>query len=162
MNCPIESRNPEILLAHAAGELDAAMAQSVDLHMAECAACRSMAAGQAALWKALDLWPAPAVSLDFDRRLYHRIDVEMHASWWQRVSRRFRLIPLRQFLPVTAAAGLLLMAGWILREPAKVTAVPRQADTVRAEQVERTLDDMELLHQFSVANSNKGESENAL
>lgn len=149
-------------MARAGRELDTAAAQALEQHLAECAPCRLMAAQQAALWKALDRWQAPAVSLDFDRRLYRRIDAEMHASWWQRVSRGLSLIPLHQVLPVTALAGLLLMAGLILHEPGKVAGVPRHTETVRADQVERTLDDMELLRQFSAANSKEDEHGNAL
>jgi len=89
MNCPMESHNPEMLVAYAAGELDAATAEAFERHMAECAGCRSVAGEQTALWKALDAWEAPPVSLDFDRRLYRRIDEEAGVSWRQRFSRAF-------------------------------------------------------------------------
>src|ERR1700693_6023091 len=111
MNCPIESRNPEMLVAYAAGELDLETTQALELHMAGCPDCRSMAAGQTAVWKALDAWEAPLVSPDFDRRLYRRIGQGTRLSWWERLTRPFRPMPLRQLLPLTATAGLLLVAG---------------------------------------------------
>ena len=153
MNCPIGSHNSEMLVAYAAGELDAAASRVLEQHLAACASCRSLADEQAALWTSLDAWEAPPVSPDFDRRLYRRIDAEVRLSWWQRVSRPFRIMPLHQALPLTAMAGLLLMAGLIMRDPGKFAVVPRGGEAVRADQVERTLDDYELLRQFSAASS---------
>src|SRR5450755_308988 len=107
MNCPIENRNPDVLMAYVAGQLDTVTSGALERHLAGCAACRSFAAKQAALWKTLDAWEAPAVSLDFDRRLYHRIEAEAPASLWERITGSFRFLPLRQALPLTAVAGLL-------------------------------------------------------
>jgi anti-sigma factor RsiW len=163
MNCPIESRNPEMLVAYAAGALDRDAARALELHMAGCAACLSMAADQRAVWKALDDWETPEVSPDFNRRLYRQIDEGLPLSWWERLARQFRAMPLRQALPLTATAGLLLMAGLILQHPSPL--VPRPAahgQIVRAEQVEKTLDDLELLHQFDTAKSTEGSHPDAL
>ncbi len=153
MNCPMENHNPEALVAYAAGELDFEAAAAIERRLAGCAACRTLASEQAALWKALDAWEAPSLSLDFDRRLYRRIDAEGRTGWWARISRQFRPMPLRQALPLTAMAGLLLAAGLILRQPGRMVAVPHGGEIVRADQVERTLDDLELLRDFSAANS---------
>ena len=153
MNCPIESHNPEMLVAYAAGELEPAAAAMLREHLAACAPCRSLARQQAALWTALDAWEAPAPSLDFDRRLYRRIDGETDQPWWRRLSRPFRIMPLRQALPLTAMACLLLMAGMIVHQPGKYAAIPRSGEAVRADQAERNLDDFELLRQFSAASS---------
>ena len=48
MNCPMENRNQEMLVAYAAGELDRETAAAVERHLAACPACRSLAAEQAA------------------------------------------------------------------------------------------------------------------
>ena len=134
MNCPIESRNPEMLVAYAAGELDLETARALERHLAGCAACRSVAADQAAVWKALDAWEAPAVSPDFNRRLYRRIEQGVRLSWWERLTRTFRPMPLRQALPLTATAGLLLMAGLLLQHPTPV-APARTARRNRARRI---------------------------
>lgn len=153
MNCPIESRNPEMLVAFAAAELDLETAGALERHLAACPACRSLAAEQAAVWKALDAWEAPPVSPDFDQRLYRRIGGDAPASWWQRVTSLFRPLPLRRALPLTAIAGLLLMAGLLLQHQGKVAPVEPRGESVRAKQVETTLDDLELLQQFGAAGS---------
>jgi anti-sigma factor RsiW len=151
MNCPIESHNPELLVDYAAGALDPETARALVRHIAGCAPCRSMAAGQTLVWKALDDWEAPSVSPDFNRRLYRRIDEEMRLSWWERLVRPFRSMPLRQALPLTATAGLLLTAGLLMQYPGRVEPAAEHGETVRADQVERTLDDLDLLGQFGTA-----------
>lgn len=155
MNCPIESHNPEKLVAYAAGELDRETAREFEQHLTGCAPCRSMAAGQAAVWKALDDWEPPAVSPDFDRRLYRRISEEVRLSWWDRLVRPFRAMPLGQALPLTVTAGLLLMAGLLLQHPGNLAPAPAapRAEIVRADQVENTLDDLDLLRQFGAPNA---------
>jgi anti-sigma factor RsiW len=162
MNCPIESRNPEMLVAFAAAELDLETASALERHLAECPACRSLAAQQAEVWKALDAWEAPPVSADFDRRLYRRIADQAPISLWQRLMRPFRPLPLRRALPLTVAALLLLVAGLLLEHPGKVAPVEPRGETVRARQVERTLDDLELLRQFGAAGSAESGYPNAM
>ena len=163
MNCPIESRNPEMLVAYAAGELDLETARAVEQHLDGCANCRAKAADQAAVWNALDAWEAPPVSPDFNRRLYGRIEQGVPISWWERLTRPFRPMPLRQALPLAATAALLLMAGVILQHsgPLAPAAVP-PSQTVRADQVESTLDDLDLLRQFGAANSAEGAHPDAM
>jgi anti-sigma factor RsiW len=153
MTCPIESHNPELLVAYTAGELDLETAQALERHLAGCSACQALAADQTAVWKAMDGWEAPVVSLDFDRRLYRRIDEGVRLSWWERLTRPFRPMPLRQALPLSATAGLLLMAGLLLHRSAPIAPAAAPGETVRADQVESTLDDLDLLRQFSTANS---------
>lgn len=153
MNCPIEDRNPEVLMAYAAGELDPETARPLELHLAGCAVCRPVAAGQIAVGKALDAWEAPAVSPDFDRRLHRRIDHELRLSWWERLTRPLLLMPLRQALPLTASAGLLLMAGLLLQHPGSLAPVAPHREVVHASQVERTLDDLDLLRQLGTADT---------
>jgi anti-sigma factor RsiW len=159
MNCLTEDHNPEMLVAYAAGTLDLETAHALEQHLAGCAACRSAAAGQIAVWKALDAWEAPAVSPDFDRRLYRRIEQGVRLSWWGRLTRPFRAMPLSQALPLTASAGLLLMAGLILRHPGPIAP---HRDIVRAKQVERTLDDLDLLRQFGTPDSTESVHRHAM
>jgi anti-sigma factor RsiW len=153
MNCPIQSRNPERFVAYAAGTLDPETARALERHLAECAACRSIAADQTAVWKALDAWEAPPLSPNFDQRLYRRIDQEVRFSWWDRLARTFRPMPLRQAVPLTASAGLLLVAGLLLQHPGTIAPVAPRGEIVRANQVERTLDDLDLLRLLGTADS---------
>lgn len=151
MKCPIEcEENAEILLAYCAGRLDPDKVADLEEHMLVCPACRSFQEAQQAVWNTLDTWEVPPVAQDFDRRLYQRIQAEGE-SWWRRM---IQPALIRQGLPIAAAACLLVMAGMIVerpREPSKPVQSPVRVETVQAEQVERTLDDMELLHQFTVA-----------
>src|ERR1700722_8111713 len=103
MNCPIQTGHREMLVDYAADALDREVARALEQHMAGCSACRTMAAGHSAVWQALDTWEAPAVSPDFDRRLYRRIENGVRLSWWERMARLFRSMPLRQAVPLTAS-----------------------------------------------------------
>jgi anti-sigma factor RsiW len=153
MRCPIENHeSADLLLAYTARTLSAETTAALDRHIAACPACREFAAGQKAVWEALDAWEAVPVSADFDRRLYQRIEREV--SWWDLLVRPFRPITLVRGLPIAAAAGILIMAGIMLQRPAEMTpaesGVQLEAmQTVQPEQVEHALADMELLGEFS-------------
>src|ERR1022692_2920181 len=145
--------NADLLMEFVAGRLDAEARARLERHMEVCPACREFADGWQAVWKALDAWEASPVSPDFDRRLYRRIDDGVRLSWWERLTRPFRPMPLRQALPLTASAGLLLMAGLLLQHPGPIAPVARHGEIVRANQVENTLDDLDLLRQFGTSDS---------
>jgi len=150
MTCPIEKGKPELLAEFAAGELDMETASALEQHMAGCGVCRTRAAEHRAVWEVLDVWEAPPVSAEFDRRLYRRIEAEARPSWWERIVEPFRAMPLRQLVPLTATT-CLLMVGVLLERPGLTVPATRHADTVRIDQVERTLDDMELLGELGDA-----------
>ena len=155
MRCPIETEeNAEILLAYCARRLDPETQAMLERHMAVCPACRAFREEQGKVWEALDSWETEPISADFDRKLYQRIESERGASWWQRLASPFQPMLIRQGLPLAAAACLLVMAGMIAQhpqEPATPVHTVVRAETVPAEQVERTLDDIELLRDFTVA-----------
>ena len=152
MKCPIETReNAELLLAYCTRKLDAESTATLERHMEICLACREFASGQRAVWEALDAWEATPVTLDFDRRLYRRIDREV--SWWHLLRRPFRPVLVRQGLPIAAAACLVVMAGVLLERPASAppTKQPQsaQVEDLQADQVEHALDAMHMLGEFS-------------
>lgn len=153
MKCPIETReNAELLLSYSARRLDAETASMLEAHMASCSACREFRDSQTALWATLDEWEARPVSLDFDRRLYRRIEEQQQLGWWARLFGPARPMFLRPALPLAATACLLLVAGFIIDTPVRRPAPVAEAPQVReVEQVERTLDDMEMLRQFNLA-----------
>jgi anti-sigma factor RsiW len=161
MTCPMQKGNPELLVQFAAGELDADATLALEGHLAECDACRARAAEHRAVWHALDIWEAPPVSADFDRLLYRRIDAEARSSWWERMVQPFRAMPLRQLVPLTAITCLLMVGVLLERPGVKAPVAPRPA-TVRIDQVERTLDDMELLGELSDPQPAPGTHTNAM
>ena len=114
-------------------------------HMSGCALCLELAEQQRSLWQALDqLQPLP-ISADFDRRLYARIAQDQPRgffSWnWS----------WRPAMPV-AAACTALIAAFLIRGPIldqqRTPAV--QHGNVDIEQVERALDDIDMLKQLGV------------
>jgi hypothetical protein len=153
MRCPIEAQeNAELLLSYSARKLDPDSTALLEGHIEECAACREFRDGQRALWEALDEWEARPVSPDFDRRLYRRIEEQDRMAWWARIFGPLRPAFLRPALPLAATACLVLVAGFLMVEPGKV-AGPVAMDNQLApevEQVERTLDDLDMLRQFDL------------
>jgi hypothetical protein len=111
----------------------------------QCRECRESAAAQQAVWSALDSWEPERISTSFDEAVYARIAAEgtQPLTRW----------PLRQAVPV-AAACVAVLAGYLLREPAQqpvrepAVAVENRVDM---EQVERALDDIDMLRQMGVA-----------
>ncbi len=151
MHCPLESQEGSaLLLAYSSGTLEPESAVRLQRHLEACPGCRQFVEDQTAVWQALDSWEAPPVSADFDRRLYQRI--ERQVSWWDLLIRPFRpLIPSRS-LPIAAAAGVLVMAGFLLDRPAVAPAPSPQSAQVEAlqpDQVQHAVDEVEMLNQFN-------------
>jgi anti-sigma factor RsiW len=147
MNCPMKlGENAGILLDYAAGKLNAEARVQIERHIETCPACIEFAG----VCQALDNWEPVEVSLDFDRRLYARI--EQDVPWWTRLLRP--LNPLfRHSVPIGAAAGVVIMAGLLMNRPASVPASPApqsaQVEALQPEQVESALDEMEMLREFN-------------
>lgn len=152
MRCPIETQeNAELLLSYSARKLNPESTAILEAHMELCSACREFRDGQRALWEALDQWEARPVSADFDRRLYRKIEEQEQMGWWTRIFGSMRPILWRPALPVAAMACLVLVAVFISVDPGMV-ATPA-ADSQQAgevEQVERALEDLEMLRQFDL------------
>ena len=167
MRCPIEAQeNAEVLLAYCARPLDRETAAVLDRHMASCPACQQFQKGQQAVWDALDTWEAIPVSADFDRRLYRRIEEEVNASLWSRLMRPLRPALLSRGVPLAAAACLLVIAGVILERPARVappdSSEAARVEAIQADQVERALDDLDVLRQFKLVSSSDSGNKNAM
>lgn len=151
MNCPMEAGgNPELLLSYAAGKLNAGERAQIDRHVQNCRACTAFAAGQKTVWQALEDWEPAEVSMDFDRRLYARIESDV--PWWQRLLRPLNPL-LRHSMPIAAAAGVVVMASLLVDRPvaAPVTTAPQsaQVEALQPDQLQSALDDMEMLRQFN-------------
>jgi hypothetical protein len=152
MRCPIETQeNAELLLSYSARRLNPESTAILEAHMEVCPQCREFRDSQRSLWEALDQWEARPISPDFDRRLYRTIEEQAQAGWWQRFFGPARPMFLRPALPLAATACLVLVAGFIIDNPVKVTTPVAENPQVReVEQVERTLEDIEMLRQFNL------------
>jgi len=150
MKCPKENQEG-LLIAYSSRKLDAANTALLGQHVESCEACRDFIAAQQAVWNALDAWDAPAVSPDFDRRLYRRIEEQV--SWWELAIRPFRPV-FRHALPIAAAAGVVLVAGLLLDRPSEAPKpAPQihfaQTDSLQPDQVEHALAEIEMLDHFN-------------
>ncbi len=156
MSCSIENRE-EQLLDYVSGSLDTRDAALFEKHLGTCAACSEFVSGQKSVWEALDLFEPAPVSPAFDRRLYERIS---QTSWWDRlaasVSVPFRAPAfLRQGLPLVAAVAVLTAAVIVWERPTPApppqpSGLSAEADqTLQPDQVQRALDDMEMLREFN-------------
>ena len=138
----------ETLLDYTAGRLSPDKTATLDLHMQTCPDCAALRLEQTAVWDALDAWEPAPVSVDFNRRLWQRIDAAEAAPWYQRLGDSFRFGNWKPAFALTAAM-IVIAAGFVLDHPAeRATTGAEGVSTTEAEQVEQTLEDLQLLHQF--------------
>ena len=153
----------DVFASYAAGSLSSPEVAALESHLGACEACSARAAAQKDVWAALDLWEPEAISEDFDRRLYERIAAEGGRKWWHLLLRPEVSFSFRTAGPV-AVACLALVAAFFYRSHGPV-AGPSQAPAVSvqqkldADQVERTLDDLEMLKQMSLPVAGKSGSQ---
>jgi anti-sigma factor RsiW len=158
MHCPLlAGETQEVLLDYAAGRLDRGRSASLEKHAESCPACAAWLAGQAALWSALDEWTPEPVSLDFNRQVWRRIEAAAAAPWYTRVADMFRFGGWKPAIPL-AAAMLVVAAGFLLDHQGTGPAVPAGgagasggSSLMEVDQVERSLDDIQLLKQFDTS-----------
>jgi anti-sigma factor RsiW len=138
----------ELLLEYTAGRLAPGEAAALEAHLEGCARCREFAQSQKAVWRALEAWEAEPVSMDFDRRLFARIE-QPPVSWWARLTGQV----MHHAVPVAAAAGVMILAGLMLERPSVTPVAPpresAQVETLGPEQVQSALDDMQMLRDFN-------------
>jgi hypothetical protein len=161
MNCPLKSESTfDVLLDHAAGKLDRARSARLAQHAMLCAECSAFLAGQTELWQTLDAWEPEPVRMDFNRRLWHRIEAEVAAPWPIRGLRALadslRMGAWKPALPL-AAAVVLVATGFMMDHPSTLPVNPPGVQTasgasaIDADQVEKTLDDLQLLLQLNAS-----------
>jgi len=148
MKCPIETGENSELLAYSEEKLEAARAAILKRHVEECTACREFVAGQRAVWSALDAWEPPAISADFDQRLYRLLNEPEPVGWWQRW---LRPVLAYKGIPLAAAACLVVIVGLVMVKPAEQSRMTQgqPVQTLQADQVEHALDDIEMLGDFT-------------
>jgi anti-sigma-K factor RskA len=161
MNCARNSKEREIVFDYCAGALDAARAAEFERHMEQCGDCLRAVAEQRQVWEALDHWTAPAVSGDFNARLYARIATEETAPAWQKWLRSIfpPASPAGFWKPAVslAAACAVLTIGLMVHgpkpapdsapiQPEQFATQPAQVAThVDIEQVANALDELDVL-----------------
>jgi anti-sigma factor RsiW len=162
MTCPFQTQETELLLDYSAGRLDAARTAVLARHMETCPACASFRMAQTAVWNALDVWEPAPVSMDFNRRLWQRIEAAAAAPWYRSLLDSLRLTNWKPLIPLTAAV-LVITGGFLLDHPAVQRPEPGVSvigvSVKEADQVEQTLDDIQLLQQLdAVTPPNSGTS----
>ena len=154
MTCPSRNERNEmmtssVLLDYSAGRLNRAHAAEFEKHLRACSRCSDLYDAQAAVWDALSLWEAPVVSADFNRRLWQQIDSQALEPWYVRLRASLHMTGWKPMLPL-AAAMIAVVAGFVMDHPGR--SFPHSAgqfSIVEAEQVQQTLEDIQLLHQFN-------------
>ncbi|MGI8741482.1 MAG: zf-HC2 domain-containing protein [Bryobacteraceae bacterium] len=154
MDCPLKNgaadvQAVEIFVAYSARTLGPEEEWALVQHLESCSACRSMAAAQQQVWAALDAWTPAPVDSNFDARLYSRIAADREMAWWRRpLTLNWSWKPA---MPVAAACAALL-AAFLIKSPVQEhQALVRVQPGVDIEQVERALDDIDMLKQIGVA-----------
>jgi hypothetical protein len=153
MRCPIETQdNADLLLSYSARRLNPESTAILEAHMEVCPKCREFRDGQRTLWEALDQWEPRPISADFNRRLYRKIEEQEQLGWWARIFGAGRPMFLRPAPPLAATAFLVLVAGlFVVDYPGRIVTPAAETPQVReVEQVERTLEDMEMLREFNL------------
>jgi len=118
-------------------------------HLRECPECAAFVSAQRSVSAALDLWEAPPVSADFDRKLYQRIEQEV--PWWDFLVRPFRPLAGPRWLPVAATAGLMVAVGLWVGRPGEAPMAPAsaQVQALPADQAADALQEMQVMQEFS-------------
>jgi len=149
MECPQKAGDgSDLIIAYAARMLGPADRAALEHHLELCVSCREMAAAQRTVWSALDeLTPLP-VSSNFDAKLYQRIREEQHSAWWQRLFQADW--SWRPMMPVAAACAVLIIASMVKSSQPSVASPSQSQPKLQIEQVERALDDIEMLKQSGV------------
>ncbi len=152
MNCPLKRvETSDLLLEYSARRLDAARATLVARHVEVCAECSAFLAGQTAVWDALDAWEPPAVSMDFNRRLWQRIDRATEVPWYRGLLNALHGANWKPVFPM-AAAVLVIAGAFVLDHQGERVVTPGAGtpgvSIIEADQLEQTLDDIQLLRQL--------------
>jgi len=149
MKCALkESERAELLLRNTS--------QAATNHFEQCSSCRRVSLEQAALWQAMDSWNVRPVSSGFNRSLYAKIEAVAHETWYERLAASVRPL-FAQPAWALGMAGALFAAGFVFDHQAtREHQTTIQVSTTEAEQVEKTLDDLEMLRQFDLVSEEKG------
>ena len=153
VSCPIQDPgNADLLLAYVDRKLDPELVERLEQHAECCPSCRRLLDAQRTVWEALDSWQPGPVSAGFDGQLMEKI----------RTAKRRALPRAAARSGQVAVLFLALLAALLLRGPSM--DIPRlwNRDVVEIEQLEHTLDDLEMLRQLEPAGAPEGQRRPAL
>lgn len=157
MQCPLEERESrDVLLDYRAGRLEPGAEVTLGRHVDTCAACAEFVAAQEAALEALDVWPTPPVSADFEQRLYRRIEREQ-----ENCRGRLARFPAPK-LALAAACGVVVMALFLQTGQPVERFQDAKADKVEIEQVESALEDLDMLRQLDQASGGEARSSQSI
>jgi anti-sigma factor ChrR (cupin superfamily) len=157
MQCPMQNNEAAgFLLDYCARKLDPGKTAVIESHLRICESCRELVRAQRAVWESLEAWEEIEVAPGFNRQLYARIDADSQRSlvsrWMGTAVARWSPLSWRPALPIALACVTVIAALWI-QEPGsrKLETEEPQAKVERVdiEQVERTLQDLDMLKQLS-------------
>ena len=139
----------QTLLDYCSGALEPAAAAEVERHAEICEKCRLVVEAQREVWDRLGQWSAPAVSQDFNARLYSRIAQENEAPRWRQWIRRVTqpVLPYALWKPAALAAACAVLAvGFLVHVPRPAQNSPQMStDRVDIEQVANALEELDVL-----------------
>jgi anti-sigma factor RsiW len=157
MQCPIQNADhAEILLDYCARKLSPKSLAEVEQHLENCPECQSFYSRQRAVWSALDEWVAEPVSEQFDKKLYARIDAFENRIWWKCLAGEgFGWRPALSVGAACAAMAVTLFINTPVNQPKVAPSIHQttRTEAVEPEQLERTLEDLEMLKQLSPSNA---------
>jgi anti-sigma factor RsiW len=148
MQCPVLNvEHAEILLDYCAGKLAPESRTEFERHLEQCPECKEYCG----TWTALDVWEPEPVSENFDASLYARIASFENRSWWMRWAWR----PALSLGAACAAMAVTLFVHAPVNQPKAPVSMHEttRIETVEPEQLERTLEDLEMLKQLSPSNT---------
>lgn len=157
MECPLrDTGGAQFIIEYGSGTLAPENELAFQRHMILCSKCREIAEAQREVWSALDAWTPAPISQTFNQRLYRRIADEERSAWWQRLFNANW--SWRPAMPVAAACAALIVA-FLINNPYQDQHIQIQpAPAPQIEQVERALDDMDMLKQLTVTTSGRAAS----
>lgn len=157
MDCPLKTgTGTEVFIAYSARTLTAQAEVELLKHIESCTGCRRMAEAQEEVWNALDAWSPEAISSNFDEKLYARIANEEQRPWWRRwLGGELNMGSSgKPAMPVAVACAALVTAFLFNTSQPKPRAQASVQSNIDIEQVERALDDIDMLKQLGLAASN--------
>lgn len=161
MNCPLRSEETTgILLDYSAGLLDRSRKEALERHMQLCGNCSALVAEQTEVWALMDAWEAPPVSMSFSRKVMQAVGEAAAVPWYGRFFAELRTSAWKPAIPL--AAGIVVIAAGFMFDHQKGTGQSHagikdgsRVSITEVDQVERTLDDIQLLRQFDAASSSR-------
>lgn len=143
--CPLRSEEQaSLLLDYCARKLDEDRRLALERHMQVCPECAAFRDSQAAVWNALDEWDSSPVTRSFDGDLAARIAGAERDPLWMRAGAWVVKVNWVPAVPALAAGALWILLFQSAPSP-QTSSLP---DTLEPEQVERVLEDLDMLRQI--------------